>query len=232
MIAGLPGTGIGGVFYILLALWMPVRELWRAANGRRDLEKRRIMRTQGVLTLLMLPAILAAGWAAGWLFWALVPHAISASVGATSAGSSGAVRNVLRLWPVVLTLATLIFVYLALRAVQVVLRRRAHRYRRTPQPPVGLSERSAALWRAVVTARARSLPRLTLIEQALRALDRADQARQRLEEEEPPLCTEKEEADDRYRLVRVERESRDLFVSLWTGMQLGRDTKPPGGDKI
>lgn len=230
MIAGLPGTGIGGVFYILLALWMAVCELWRAANGRRDPEKRRIMRTQGVLTLFMLPAILAAGWAAGWLFWAFVPHAISATDGATSAGSSRAVRNVLRLWPVVLTLATLVFVYLALRAVQVVLRRRAHHYRRPPQPPVGLSERSAALWYAVVSARSRSLPRLTLIEQALRALDRADQARQRLEEEEPPLCAQKEETDHRYRLVRVERESRELFVSLWTRMQLGRSTEPPGDD--
>lgn len=183
MITGLPGTGIGGVFYILLALWMPARELWRAANGRRDQEKRRIMRTQGVLTVFMVPAILAAGWAAGWLFWALVPHAISASAGATSAGSSAALRNVLRLWPVLLTLATLAFVYLALRAVQAVLRRRAPRPRRTPQPPVGLSERSAAPWRTVVPARAR-----------------------------------------------VERESRELFVSLWTGMQLARDTEPPGDD--
>jgi hypothetical protein len=232
MIAGLPGTGISGVFYILLALWMPVRELWRAANGRRDPEKQRIMRTQGVLTLFMLPAILAAGWAAGWLFWALVPHAISAGDGAVSAGSSGAARNVLRLWPVVLTLATLVFVYLALRAVQVVLRGRALRSRRTPQAPVGLSERSTALWRAVVTARVRSLPRLTLIEQALRALDRADQARRRLEEEGPPLYAEKEETDHRSRLVHVERESRELFVSLWTGMQLGRDAEPPRGDKI
>lgn len=31
---GLPGAGVGGLFYILSALWMPVCELWRLR--RRD----------------------------------------------------------------------------------------------------------------------------------------------------------------------------------------------------
>jgi hypothetical protein len=30
---GLPGAGIGGLFYILSALWMPVCELWRLRRG-------------------------------------------------------------------------------------------------------------------------------------------------------------------------------------------------------
>jgi len=29
----LPGTGIGGLFYIVSALWMPVCELWRRRRG-------------------------------------------------------------------------------------------------------------------------------------------------------------------------------------------------------
>jgi|SRR5882672_11744369 len=33
MSPGLPGTGIGGLFYILSALWMPVCELWRRRQG-------------------------------------------------------------------------------------------------------------------------------------------------------------------------------------------------------
>lgn len=32
--AGLPGTGLGGLFYLLLALWMPVAELHRTLQGR------------------------------------------------------------------------------------------------------------------------------------------------------------------------------------------------------
>jgi hypothetical protein len=34
MFAGLPGTGVGGVFYLLLTLWMPVHELIEMAKGR------------------------------------------------------------------------------------------------------------------------------------------------------------------------------------------------------
>ncbi len=30
---GLPGTGIGGLFYILSALWMPICEVWRRWQG-------------------------------------------------------------------------------------------------------------------------------------------------------------------------------------------------------
>jgi hypothetical protein len=33
MSPGLPGTGIGGLFYILSALWMPVCEVWRRWRG-------------------------------------------------------------------------------------------------------------------------------------------------------------------------------------------------------
>lgn len=35
MIVGLPGTGIGGLYYLFSALLMPVCEAWRAATGRR-----------------------------------------------------------------------------------------------------------------------------------------------------------------------------------------------------
>ena len=33
MFAGLPGVGVGTLFYILIAFWMPVRELPRVFNG-------------------------------------------------------------------------------------------------------------------------------------------------------------------------------------------------------
>ena len=160
----------------------------------------------------------------------MAPHAISASAGTTAADSGGAARNLLRLWPVLLTLATLVVVYLALRATHVALRWRARRHGRTPQPPVGLSVRSTALWQAVVTARAGPRAQLTLMEQALRALDRADQVRQWLEEEDPAHCPEREETGQRRRLARVEQENRELFVSVWTGLQLGLDTEPLGDD--
>ena len=36
MTAGLPGTGIGGLFYLLLVFWMPVKELYLLARGRSN----------------------------------------------------------------------------------------------------------------------------------------------------------------------------------------------------
>ncbi|MCE5230371.1 hypothetical protein LLG95_12370 [bacterium] len=35
MIAGVPGAGINGVFYLFLAVWMPVRRLWHSATRRQ-----------------------------------------------------------------------------------------------------------------------------------------------------------------------------------------------------
>jgi len=35
MIAGLPGTGISGLFYILSAFWMPIAEIVRYLRGRK-----------------------------------------------------------------------------------------------------------------------------------------------------------------------------------------------------
>lgn len=34
MFAGLPGTGVGGMLYVLLTLWMPIHELIMMARGR------------------------------------------------------------------------------------------------------------------------------------------------------------------------------------------------------
>jgi hypothetical protein len=39
MIAGLPGTGIGGIFYLLLAVFMPVREFSRMMRNRTTLRR-------------------------------------------------------------------------------------------------------------------------------------------------------------------------------------------------
>ncbi len=39
MFAGLPATGIGGIFYMILVLFMPVKELWRAMRGESSMER-------------------------------------------------------------------------------------------------------------------------------------------------------------------------------------------------
>jgi hypothetical protein len=61
MVAGLPGTGIGGLFYLLASGWMLVREGWGKLVKRRDLSRSKVARRQIPLTL----AIIAGMWATG-----------------------------------------------------------------------------------------------------------------------------------------------------------------------
>ncbi len=49
MFAGLPGTGIGGVFYLLLTLWMPIHELYLLWHGRSSLARWRFIAERWML---------------------------------------------------------------------------------------------------------------------------------------------------------------------------------------
>jgi hypothetical protein len=46
MFAGLPGIGVGTLFYVLLALWMPFRELPRLLNGTSSAAQWRLIAQQ------------------------------------------------------------------------------------------------------------------------------------------------------------------------------------------
>lgn len=39
MVVGMPGTGIGGLFYLFMAVWMPIHESWRLIRGRSSLAR-------------------------------------------------------------------------------------------------------------------------------------------------------------------------------------------------
>lgn len=63
MTVGIPGTGIGGLFYLTLALAMPVRELWLTVRGRSSLARWRIVAYQWGIAA----GILGALWGQAWL---------------------------------------------------------------------------------------------------------------------------------------------------------------------
>lgn len=63
MNAGLPGTGIGGLFYILLALLMPLRELYLTARGRSSRERWLLVLQQLMIAVGIVAALGATGWA-------------------------------------------------------------------------------------------------------------------------------------------------------------------------
>lgn len=63
MTAGLPGAGIGGLFYFCLVLLMPLRELYLTALGRSSLARWKTVGFQ----FSMVVGIFSALWAEAWL---------------------------------------------------------------------------------------------------------------------------------------------------------------------
>ena len=63
MVAGIPGTSISGLYYILLALMMPVREFYVTCQGQSSVRRWLHIALQLVNSL----GIVASIWATGWL---------------------------------------------------------------------------------------------------------------------------------------------------------------------
>ena len=62
MNVGLPGLGLGGLFFVLAALAMPLVELARALRGRSSRAGWRVALGQAAMALAMLGAYAATGW--------------------------------------------------------------------------------------------------------------------------------------------------------------------------
>ena len=72
--AGLPGTGLGGLFYLALALWMPLAELPRTLRGRSSRARWRHVSTQFALACGIVASV--AGTAGVYLALAGSPGAL------------------------------------------------------------------------------------------------------------------------------------------------------------
>jgi len=100
--AGVPGTGIGGLFFVACALWMPIVEIWKWSHGQGDIEDLRCaLRMAGIAAGIFVWLL-----GAGWLLLLLQPAAAGGLIAiAGLVGTSlllGAVLGSLR------TLATLV----------------------------------------------------------------------------------------------------------------------------
>ena len=125
MTVGLPGVGLGGVFYLLSAVLMPVREAVRFAK-RTETRRARLVVRQSALAGGILVALWATGWALGHL------------IKAASHGPAAGLRyvppngNALRVGALVLSLGTLALVLTMVQIARLVVRIR--RYRRVNSP--------------------------------------------------------------------------------------------------
>jgi hypothetical protein len=71
MIAGMPGTGIGGLFYFLMALFMPVCELYRTLRGQSSWKRWRFIGLQLFFVVTITGGMVGEVWLLEKLFmWA------------------------------------------------------------------------------------------------------------------------------------------------------------------
>jgi len=110
----LPGTGIGGLFYLLTALLMPVPEVWHTVRGRSTLRRWRRVATQTGLAL----GILAGLWMTALVLqWCLPTPAISSLRHANRQAA-----HALGVTPTWLTVLTLAGVLVGVEGLHLVLR--------------------------------------------------------------------------------------------------------------
>ena len=109
MIAGLPGTGISGFFYMLTALWMPFRETGRALRGQSSGARWRLIGLQVAIAL----GVIASAWTTGWLLALVIPPSwLNHRAG-----------NLLRIAPMILQAAVLGAVLVGVQALRLLTRR-------------------------------------------------------------------------------------------------------------
>jgi hypothetical protein len=111
MSAGLPGLGLGGLFFVLSALLAPLPELWRTLAGRSSMRAWRQVGRQFAIALAMVAAVELA--LRGLLF-----------AGGLIGGGDPSGRGLIAmpLAPIGITLALLATVLLAAKAAQLALR--------------------------------------------------------------------------------------------------------------
>jgi tetratricopeptide (TPR) repeat protein len=120
MVAGIPGAGVGGLFYLISALLLPVRRIrhwWRA----RSTERATVWHP-----FFMATGILAGIWPTGWLLGVVVARAARAEAGVTAHQAPlGIVSgNVVRTATLMGGLLSLLFVLLAVEAARILVGRR------------------------------------------------------------------------------------------------------------
>jgi tetratricopeptide (TPR) repeat protein len=125
MTPGIPGTGIGGLFYMLSAAALPLREgyrrLWKGVTTARW----RVIALQQLLAA----GILGGMWTTGWLLGVLLGTARSHSV----AGAATVSHNVWRTATFAISLVTLLAVVCTVELMGLWVRQRARRAaRRAP----------------------------------------------------------------------------------------------------
>jgi hypothetical protein len=108
MTPGVPGAGIGGLFYLASTLLLPFRSLVRRLRGQPDSLGAR----EAIHSLAIASSVVAGLWLTGWVLALMVPDEILRSV-STSAGGAARIRTVLPVATFATAVGTLLLVLIA-----------------------------------------------------------------------------------------------------------------------
>lgn len=118
MTAGIPGVGIGGIFYLASALLMPMRSLVATARGRGDEARWPLALRQAGIALGILATLWVTGLALGWIITSFIPQAATMVPGG---GTGAEVRSVVKTGALLLSLGTLSVVLALVQVLRVAL---------------------------------------------------------------------------------------------------------------
>ena len=114
MTAGLPGAGIGGLFYLVSTILLPLRSLVKRLRGQHDSVPGR----DQAHSLAIAMGIIGSLWIAGWLLSLVAPDELLTR--GTMAGGGASARSVLSMTTLVVGVGTLLLVLLAVEVARVV----------------------------------------------------------------------------------------------------------------
>lgn len=121
MNVGLPGVGLGGLFYLLSALLMPVHALVQRARGVTSRRAALVLRQ---MTLAV--GIAGALWLTGWLLGLVLGGVPQTAIAGLRPIPTSAAHNVLRVSTLVLSLSLLAIVLILVEGARLASRWSAH----------------------------------------------------------------------------------------------------------
>jgi len=121
MFAGLPGTGIGGIYYLLIALWMPMREVFQKIRKKGYSSRIRFVLRHLGLTLGIILAMWVTGELLGILLVSLYPESMANLASKTGVSA----HNILEVSPFLIAICTLSIAYILLHTLRFLVAKRS-----------------------------------------------------------------------------------------------------------
>ena len=142
MFAGLPGVGVGTLFYILIAFWMPVRELPRVFQGTSSIATWRLILRQMFYAVGIIVTVMFAEKVMLWVLGdkQIKPFSpatwVHSELGAHASGSLLAA-------PIMASMLLLAGVLMSVELLRAVMSLRKPAVAETPQPEIDSSTATA-----------------------------------------------------------------------------------------